>query len=115
MRRRRADRRDVIPDPKFNNKTISRFVNMLMEQGKKWNAEKIVYGSLEMVAPKTSRRSGGNRDAALLLLLHPVHRGRAFVHFAHAMHLAGVVKHALGRGRLARVDMCGNAEISGFL
>ena len=55
MRRRRADRRDVIPDPKFNNKTVSRFVNMLMEEGKKWNAEKIVYGSLEMVAQKTQK------------------------------------------------------------
>ncbi|MBI3252717.1 MAG: 30S ribosomal protein S7 [Candidatus Omnitrophica bacterium] len=55
MRRRRAARRDVLPDPKFNNKTISRFVNMLMEEGKKWNAERIVYGSLDIVAQKTQK------------------------------------------------------------
>ena len=55
MRRRRAERREVIPDPKFNSKTISRFVNMLMTQGKKWNAEQIVYGSLELVAQKTQK------------------------------------------------------------
>ena len=55
MRRRRALRREVIPDPKFNNKMISRFVNMLMEKGKKWNAEKIVYGSLDIVAQKTQK------------------------------------------------------------
>ena len=55
MRRRRALRRDVIPDPKFNSKTVSRFVNMLMLQGKKWNAEKIVYGALDVVASKTQK------------------------------------------------------------
>ena len=55
MRRRRAIRREVLPDPKFNNKTVSRFVNMLMLQGKKWNAEKIVYGSLDIVTQKAQK------------------------------------------------------------
>ena len=55
MRRRRAERREVIPDPKFNNKMVSRFVNILMLDGKKWNAEKIVYGSLDIVAQKTQK------------------------------------------------------------
>ena len=55
MRRRTALRREVIPDPKFNNKTISRFINMLMVDGKKWNAEKIVYGSLDIVVQKTQK------------------------------------------------------------
>ncbi len=55
MRRRRAIRREVTPDPKYNNKTISRFVNMLMLDGKKWNAESIVYGSLEIVAQRTHK------------------------------------------------------------
>ena len=55
MRRRRAEKREVIPDPKFNNKTISRFVNMLMLDGKKWNAEQIVYGSLDIVLQKTQK------------------------------------------------------------
>ena len=55
MRRRRAERREVAPDPKFNNKTISRFVNIMMIDGKKWNAEKIVYGSLDVVIQKTQK------------------------------------------------------------
>ena len=55
MRRRRADKRDVLPDPKFNNKVVSRFVNMCMLMGKKWNAESIVYGSLDVVAQKTQK------------------------------------------------------------
>ena len=55
MRRRRAIRREVIPDPKFNNKTVSRFINIMMLQGKKWNAEKILYGALDTVAQKTNK------------------------------------------------------------
>ena len=55
MRRRRADRREVTPDPKFNNKMISRFVNIMMIDGKKWNAEKIVYGSLDIAIQKTHK------------------------------------------------------------
>ncbi len=55
MRRRRAERREVTPDPKFNNKTVSRFMNIVMEDGKKWNAEKIVYGALDIVSQKTQK------------------------------------------------------------
>ena len=55
MRRRRAIKREVTPDPKFNNKTISRFINMLMLQGKKWNAEAIVYGALDILTQKTQK------------------------------------------------------------
>lgn len=55
MRRRRAERREVLPDPKYNNKVISRFINMLMINGKKWNAERIVYGSLDILCQKTQK------------------------------------------------------------
>ena len=55
MRRRRAIRREVIPDPKFNNKMVSRFINIMMLQGKKWNAEKILYSALDTVAQKTHK------------------------------------------------------------
>ena len=55
MRRRRADKREVNPDPKFNQKIISRFINILMIDGKKWNAEKIIYGSLDILQQKTQK------------------------------------------------------------
>ncbi|MDP2912366.1 MAG: 30S ribosomal protein S7, partial [Candidatus Omnitrophota bacterium] len=42
MRRRRADRRDVLPDPKYTSKVVTKFVNMIMEKGKKSTAERIV-------------------------------------------------------------------------
>ncbi len=55
MRRRSAERREVTPDPKFNNKLVSRFMNIVMTDGKKWNAEKIVYGALDIVSQKTQK------------------------------------------------------------
>lgn len=55
MRRRKAEKREVIADPKFNSKLVSRFVNMLMIEGKKWNAESIVYGSMDIVAQKAQK------------------------------------------------------------
>jgi small subunit ribosomal protein S7 len=48
-RRRRAERREVLPDPKFGEILITRFMNVLMYQGKKSAAEKIVYGALEKI------------------------------------------------------------------
>ena len=55
MRRRRADKREVNPDPKFNQKSVSRFINILMIDGKKWNAERIIYGSLDILQQKTQK------------------------------------------------------------
>ncbi|MFA5362791.1 MAG: 30S ribosomal protein S7 [Candidatus Omnitrophota bacterium] len=49
MRRRKAVKRDVLADPKFNSKLIARFVNMVMFKGKKSVAEKIVYGAFDIV------------------------------------------------------------------
>ena len=46
-RRRRADKREINPDPKFGDQVVSKFMNSIMEQGKKSVAERIVYGALE--------------------------------------------------------------------
>lgn len=55
MRRRRAEKREVIPDPKYKNVVVSRFINTIMTQGKKSKAENIVYGALEVLAQKTGK------------------------------------------------------------
>ena len=47
MRRHRADKRQITPDPKYKNLTLSKFINIIMERGKKATAEDIVYQSLE--------------------------------------------------------------------
>lgn len=52
MRRRKAQEREVRPDPKYNSKIIAKFVNMVMTKGKKPIAEKIVYGALEIMKQK---------------------------------------------------------------
>ena len=65
-----------------------------------------------LVAPEAGGRSGRDRDATLLLLLHPVHRGGAFVDFADLMGLAGVVEDPLGRRRLPGIDVGHDAEIT---
>ena len=57
MRRRRAERRDVLPDPKYGNKLVTKFVNMIMEKGKKSTAERIVYGAMDIVSEKTGNKN----------------------------------------------------------
>jgi len=51
-RRRRAPKREILPDPKFGSELIAKFVNHVMVNGKKSVAEKIVYGALDTAAQK---------------------------------------------------------------
>ncbi|MEK6807233.1 MAG: 30S ribosomal protein S7 [Pseudomonadota bacterium] len=51
-RRRQAEPRKVLPDPKFKSELLSKFINMIMERGKKSRAEEIVYGALDTIATK---------------------------------------------------------------
>ncbi|MFT5449082.1 MAG: small subunit ribosomal protein S7 [Gammaproteobacteria bacterium] len=52
-RRREVPKRTILPDPKFGDQTLTKFINVLMQDGKKSTAERIVYGALEQVATKT--------------------------------------------------------------
>ena len=54
-RRHAAEKREVIPDPKFGNIVVSKFMNAVMYAGKKSVAEGIVYGALEMIETKTKQ------------------------------------------------------------
>ena len=67
-----------------------------------------------VVGPLAGGRGRRDRDAALLLLLHPVHGRGALVHLAHLVGLAGVVEDALGRRRLARIDVGHDPDVSGL-
>jgi small subunit ribosomal protein S7 len=53
-RRHRAERREVLPDPKFGDLTVSRFTNVLMHHGKRSVAESIVYGAIDIVSKKAN-------------------------------------------------------------
>ena len=52
-RRRVVAKREILPDPKFGNKILAKFMNHVMVDGKKSVAEKIVYGALDVVSAKT--------------------------------------------------------------
>jgi len=49
MRRRKAQEKVILPDPKFNSKVVAKFINMVTLAGKKSTAERIVYGAFEIV------------------------------------------------------------------
>ena len=53
-RRREADKRQILPDPKYNDLLVARFINNLLKQGKKSTAEGIFYGALDVVGEKTN-------------------------------------------------------------
>ena len=54
-RRRVVAKREVLPDPKFGNSTLAKFMNHVMISGKKSVAESIVYGALDIVEERTKR------------------------------------------------------------
>ena len=51
-RRREVPKREILPDPKFGNVELSKFMNVIMEGGKKAVAERIIYGALEQIEKK---------------------------------------------------------------
>jgi small subunit ribosomal protein S7 len=53
MRRKTAEKRHIAPDPKFNDLTVAKFVNFVMERGKKDTARSIVYDAIEMMEKKS--------------------------------------------------------------
>ena len=54
-RRHRAEKRDVIPDAKYGDEVLTKFMNSLMLHGKKSTAESILYGALDTIEGKLSR------------------------------------------------------------
>ncbi|MAJ09854.1 30S ribosomal protein S7 [Ponticaulis sp.] len=54
-RRHRAEKREVLPDPKFGDLVLSKFMNQIMTDGKKSTAERIVYGALDIVEERLKR------------------------------------------------------------
>ena len=56
MRRRRPERRQILPDPVYNDLQIAKFVNYLMKRGKKGVAEKIFYDAMDIIQKKTKTK-----------------------------------------------------------
>ncbi len=67
-RRTQAPKREILPDPKFQSEMLAKFMNMIMVDGKKSVAERIIYGALDRIAEKggsDSERSLETLEAAL--------------------------------------------------
>ena len=62
MRKKQSKKRDLIPDPKFNDQLVTRFVNNLMLQGKKSKAYKIFYDAMEIVDNKNEDKEKTSLD-----------------------------------------------------
>jgi small subunit ribosomal protein S7 len=56
-RRSTPPKREILPDPVYNSLLVSKFVNIIMERGKKATAERIVYGALEIVSKKSGEEA----------------------------------------------------------
>jgi len=54
-RRRVAEKREILPDPKYGSKLVSKFMNAIMEDGKKSTAERSCYGAFEIMRTKTGQ------------------------------------------------------------
>ena len=64
-RRRVAEKREILPDPKYGDQVLAKFINMVMRSGKKSVAERIVYGALNEISVKTKSDSIGVFNKAL--------------------------------------------------
>jgi small subunit ribosomal protein S7 len=71
-RRREVPERPVIPDPKYSNKLVAKFINAVMRDGKKSLAESILYGAFDIIEDKT-------KDSALKLFENAVENVRPLI------------------------------------
>ncbi|MEI8172019.1 MAG: 30S ribosomal protein S7 [Deltaproteobacteria bacterium] len=56
-RRREITKREILPDPKYNNKLVAKFINSLLRRGKKSIAESILYGAFGIIEKKTKEQA----------------------------------------------------------
>ena len=57
MRKRRATKRDVLADPIYNSKVVTKLINQIMQDGKKGTAERILYEAFDMIKEKTGEEA----------------------------------------------------------
>ena len=65
MRKRRAEKRDVLPDAIYNSKVVTKLINSVMLDGKKGTAEKIIYEAFDIIKEKTDKNPVEVFEAAM--------------------------------------------------
>ena len=68
-RRAKVQRRELVPDARYSSETVARFINKVMQRGKKGLAERIVYGAMETIQERTGREPLEVFEQALYLSL----------------------------------------------
>ena len=61
-RRKKSVKRIILPDARYDSQTVSKFINVLMYQGKKSTAERIFYGAMDLVETRTSQPGVNGRN-----------------------------------------------------
>jgi small subunit ribosomal protein S7 len=67
-RRSAAPVRTILPDPKFNNDMLAKFMNVIMKSGKKSAAERIIYGALDRIGEKTGKKGSDSIEVLSVAL-----------------------------------------------
>ncbi len=65
MRGKSAPKRSILPDPRYKSTSMAKFINYIMERGKKSVAQKIVYGAFDIIKEKTGKEPMDVYDAAM--------------------------------------------------
>ena len=77
-RRKAAPKRKILPDPKFGNLKVAKFMNQIMTDGKKSVAEKIIYGAFDEIAKRMTYKEYAQAEAIARLQLGASPREEAF-------------------------------------
>jgi small subunit ribosomal protein S7 len=64
-RRNKPEKREVVPDAKYNSRTVSMFINKIMQRGKKSTAERIMYGAMNVIEEQTRRNALDTLEQAM--------------------------------------------------
>ena len=68
MRKRRAAKRDVLPDPIYKSKVVAKLINTIMLDGKKGTAQRILYDAFDIIKEKTNKEPMEVFEAAMMSL-----------------------------------------------
>ena len=90
-RRHRAQKREVLPDPKFGDLVVTKFMNYVMYEGKKAVAENIVYGAFDLIKTKSGREFWDARRIKLPIFGQIAHK-IVLARFGGAIRVAGTVE-----------------------
>src|SRR4029078_10999344 len=103
-RRHSAEKREVLPDPKFGNIIVTKFMNSVMYAGKKSVAEGIVYGAFGIIESKTKKNPLGVFEQALENVMPTIE--------VPSRRVGGATHQVPGEGRSVRPPGAGSASLT---